>query len=298
MSVFGHGSTALHRRRSAARGAAFRRGGFPVAGRATVGIALVGVAFVLGGGVGVASAAPEADVATRFDKANEAFAAGRAPEAVRGYRAILQSDGVSAPLLFNLANAELRAGEIGPAVLDYERALALAPRDRDVQANLRQARRSANLALPEPGPVDQAVARLSADEWAHVASVALALACLAAVAVALARRGREPSPGLLRAARVGLVLGIAGCALGASASYAALRRLERGVVLGNEPALRLAPYPAATTSGRVKSGEVVAIERLHQEYALVRTEDGRSGWVASNDVGRIGDGLTAIVPTP
>jgi tetratricopeptide (TPR) repeat protein len=292
MSAFAHASIERRLRRIAAPAAARRRG---VAVPAIAAAALVVVALA---GVGVAFAAPDASAATRFDQANEAFAAGRAAEAVRGYRSILQTDGVSAPLLFNLANAELRAGEIGAAVLHYERALALAPRDRDVQANLRQARHSANLPLPELGPVEQAVTRLSADEWARLASAGLVLACLAAIAVALARRGRDPSPGLLRAARIGLALGIAGCLVGASAGYAALRRLERGVVLGAEPALRVAPYPAATTSGRVKSGELVAIERLHQEYALVRTEDGRSGWIAASDVGRIGDGLTTVVPTP
>ncbi len=48
---------------------------------------------------------------------------------------------VSAPALFNEANAAQRAGRVGPAILGYERARFLAPRDGAITQNLRVARK-------------------------------------------------------------------------------------------------------------------------------------------------------------
>src|SRR5208282_4339988 len=51
----------------------------------------------------------------------------------------------SAAGLYNLANSYARAGKPGMAVLNYERAILLAPNDPDIEANLRHVRESARL---------------------------------------------------------------------------------------------------------------------------------------------------------
>src|SRR5690606_3098390 len=80
---------------------------------------------------------PEQSAAQRFADANAAFAAGRYDEAIAEFRSIVETDGASAALLFDLGNACFRAGRLAEAILWYERARLLAPRDPDVAANLR-----------------------------------------------------------------------------------------------------------------------------------------------------------------
>src|SRR5271154_658018 len=48
--------------------------------------------------------------------------------------------GYSASALYNLANSFARAGKPGLAVLNYERARLLDPKDPDIEANLRHVR--------------------------------------------------------------------------------------------------------------------------------------------------------------
>ena len=72
--------------------------------------------------------------------AAHAAAAGDYPAAVRNYEQVLKRDGFSAPVLFNLGNAWLRLGKPARAILDYERALVLAPHNPAIEANLAAAR--------------------------------------------------------------------------------------------------------------------------------------------------------------
>src|SRR5580692_3330165 len=67
--------------------------------------------------------------------------------------------GYSAPSLYNLANSFARAGKPGLAVLNYERARLLDPKDPDIDANLRRVRESSGLPT-EPVRVLDRLARI------------------------------------------------------------------------------------------------------------------------------------------
>ena len=54
----------------------------------------------------------------------------------------------SAPALFNSGNAAQRAGRLGPAILDYERARLLSPNDSSIAHNLQLAREKGGVAAP------------------------------------------------------------------------------------------------------------------------------------------------------
>lgn len=223
--------------------------------------------------------------AQRFESANAAFAAGDFGAARDALAAIVASDGPSPAVLYNLGNASFRAGLIGEAVLSYERALLLAPRDQDIRANLRRVRKAAELPEPEAGAWTRVVHLLTADGWAWLASAALYLVCAVLLGLRLLRARGPASPargGLRYAVPALVVMGV----VAAAACAARLGERDRGVVLGNEP-LRVAPYPSATTASELAPGEVVRIERTHQGFSLVRTPAGRSGWLKDDAVASI-----------
>src|SRR5580693_8407134 len=84
--------------------------------------------------------------------AAHAAAGGDYRTAVRDYEQILDREGFSAPVLFNLGNAWLRLGDPARAILNYERALVLSPRSAAIEANLSAAQQRAGLAPQGAGP--------------------------------------------------------------------------------------------------------------------------------------------------
>ncbi|MDQ6624878.1 MAG: tetratricopeptide repeat protein, partial [Verrucomicrobiota bacterium] len=75
-----------------------------------------------------------------FAKGNEEYAAGKFREAIELYDGVVRDGQLSAALFYNLGNAWYRAEDLGRAILNYERALALQPRHPEALANLRLVR--------------------------------------------------------------------------------------------------------------------------------------------------------------
>lgn len=253
--------------------------------------AICGLAFLATSGAmatAVRAAGESTEPEARFAAANADLAAGQAARAIPIYRDILEHDGASPELLLNLGNASFRAGDVGGAVLAYERALLLAPRQAEVLANLRLVRREANLPADEPGLARWIADQLSMDGWAVgllAALTAMSIVLLAGLLRGDRVAGVRTTPTTARAAAI-LLLALAA---GAAAAWAVRwGELDRAVVVdGSEPFLRVAPYEAASRSTPLQSGQVVAIERRLPDFALVRTGDGRAGWAEARALARV-----------
>jgi len=82
--------------------------------------------------------------------ANQLYNTGSYAEAAQIYEQLLSQGMVNSSLYYNLGNSYLVQGDLGRAILNYQRAARLNPRDKDIQANLGIARaRSANDYVPE-----------------------------------------------------------------------------------------------------------------------------------------------------
>ncbi len=71
-----------------------------------------------------------------FQKGNEAYSRGDYAQAIAQYEQITETAGYAPSVLYNLANSYALSGQTGRAVLNYERALRLAPSDSDISGNL------------------------------------------------------------------------------------------------------------------------------------------------------------------
>ncbi|KPL19732.1 MAG: hypothetical protein AMJ92_02005 [candidate division Zixibacteria bacterium SM23_81] len=71
-----------------------------------------------------------------YQQANQAYGEGKFPEAIKTYEKILESGFTNGAVLYNLGNAYFKDNQLGRAILFYERAKRLLPRDQDVAANL------------------------------------------------------------------------------------------------------------------------------------------------------------------
>src|SRR3989304_5337713 len=75
-----------------------------------------------------------------FFQANQAYKSGNYEEASKIYSELIINGPVSGHIYYNLGNSSFRQGDLGAAILNYERAKTLIPRDADLAFNLGYAR--------------------------------------------------------------------------------------------------------------------------------------------------------------
>ena len=118
---------------------------------------------------------------TSSSEANQQFKSGDFAGAAAAYEKIIAAEGPRASVYYNLGNSYQQLKQYGPAILAYERARLLTPRDPDLLANLALARKAAT-AFEETGLhpwLDAVVNHLSRNEWSWlVAGARCFSACL------------------------------------------------------------------------------------------------------------------------
>jgi tetratricopeptide (TPR) repeat protein len=192
----------------------------------------------------------------------------------------IATSGYSAAGLFNRANACAREGKSGLAILNYERALLLAPNEADIAANLHFVRAKAGLPDAPENWFTRSLRYARPNTLAWLGSLGLVLAGMSLLLVRLYPQRRLA----LRS------LTFAGVLLVATAIGSAITmwpRVNEAVVISREAPARIAPVSAAEAAFKLHEGETVTMRAEHQDFALVQTSAGRSGWVAHADLARV-----------
>ena len=188
---------------------------------------------------------------------------------------------------FNLGNAYFKAGDVGLAILEYERARRWMPGDPDLVANLAYARSLAGatedsttwtrLAFP-------LAERYSTDRLLLAASVLYTLLMLALAAGRLRRtRGARP---VAVAAGVALVVVVPSLAF----RLATVDLAAAAVVVGKtEATVRFEPAAAGTEHFRAKPGTLLRVAAERAGWAQVVRADGRRGWIERDAIATVTD---------
>lgn len=191
----------------------------------------------------------------------------------------LEAPAYSAAGLYNAGNAAARAGELPRAILDYERALVLDPRDADTRANLRTVRARAGAASVAERDWRRSARIVSPGLVLRAGLLGLCLLGMALIARELLPRGRAP---LALTAGVGAALVL----LTLLDAFATAPLLDDAVAL-HACAASASPIAGGETLFTVSGGDTVAIEASHGEYWLIRDAQGREGWVARAALERV-----------
>lgn len=246
-----------------------------------------------------------------FAEGNADYEAGRYDEAIERFEALVAAGVVNGHLHYNLGNAYYRNGELGRAVLNYERALRLNPRDRDARENLALVRSMLKdkQFVSEPNRVTRSIIylhnNLSIDEMTVLASFTYVLFCLflvgfifreRSIVVAVYRRLSILSPGRLiglsRGQDLVLALGVL-LVLFATSAFSAYRKVAEkkdrsaAVILSREIPVFSSPTDDATLQFRVHEGTMVKVSEQRQDWVRIQLPGGLSGWISSESVERI-----------
>jgi tetratricopeptide (TPR) repeat protein len=220
-----------------------------------------------------------------FKTANQLYDAGKFAEAA-AYEKI---EPKSAHVFYNLGNACFRQDKLGLAILNYEKARRLSPRDPDILANLKFAEQRLGVedANKPPGAVQRFLRSIiesrTVNEWSGYELAGLWLTALAIGACIF-----------LPKLRTGFLIIAVACFVGLAASALALgqqvindHRSPQGIVIVTGAEARFAPLPESTVHFQLAEGTKVAIREDRGQWLLVERADGQQGWVKTGAVGRI-----------
>ncbi|MDP2359852.1 MAG: tetratricopeptide repeat protein [bacterium] len=220
----------------------------------------------------------------RFAAAQEAYQREDFPQAVQLWQSLLDEGYGGGELVYNLGNAHFRQGDLGRAVLNWERALLLDPRDRDARANLDLVRArladqfDPHVRLPLWDALDGLLARLPSALLAWATLIfALGAAGVGACRYVVPER-RLPAAGRLLLAML-MLPALAGLTL-LLLQDRRLSHRPRAVLLAPKVEVRAAPSPGATAQFDLHVGTTVVLLREgEQGWCEIELPDGRSGWV-------------------
>jgi hypothetical protein len=230
-----------------------------------------------------------------FANANAAYFRGDLAKAAAQYQRLVDASVQDPDVYFNLGLTRARLGQLGAAVLCFERSLWLRAGDAMVESELsavrarlggRRAEREGEATVQARPPMAQALVRpLSADflAWAL-------LACNALLFVLLLVRPRVR----WEAWRLGLAIAIplvalllVGSALGLAVKTGVFAEGESAIVLREGAELREGPDGKAQVRAVAHEGDGARSSQREGAFVHVQLAAGARGWIDQRDIGTI-----------
>jgi len=220
-----------------------------------------------------------------YQEADRAYRETHYQVAYDGYARLLGTGGADGHLLYNLGNAAFRLNQNGRAILFYERARLLLPRDADLKFNLGHAREQLRDVIPaSEGIVGTAFFWLDSLTLAELFwSFAAVNLLFWGILVARIFSRSEWTNSLLF-----LLLGawlLAGVSFGLK--WQQTRSDDRAVVLPTEVNVLAGPDSRDTLLFKLHEGTIVHYERSEEGWSLIRLPDGKRGWLRADSVEKI-----------
>ena len=236
----------------------------------------------------VVSSVLPADLDRLMMQGNDHYANLEFQAAISVYEKILSSGSTSTALHYNLGCAYFSLKEYGEAILHFEHARQLSPRDADVLHNLEYAKLflKDRFELPEPMPVIAWIKTLRQSlSMGELKLIEQILFLLLIIGIILYR--------LLDDHRLQRALGMSSVVLallflmmtGWLVDRVNTRGAQRGILLVEDAEITSAPIPGASTLFIIHEGTSGEILDATDSWYELRLDDGKTGWVMHEAVG-------------
>lgn len=223
-----------------------------------------------------------ADDKESFYAANSFYGQGNFNEAIKQYGSILESGLESGNLYYNLGNCYFKKGELGKALLNYEKARRLIPLDKDLESNYEYARSLikggavvSQKSLPA-GALDNLFGKFTVDGLTLMLS-ALFMLIFIGILISLFFRPFKKHA-LIFAAFLGLLF-IVGL-VGLRGKVAVLNK--EAIIIAARADARFEPMDKATTYFTLYEGMKVEVISSKDNWHKVRRQDNKSGWIENS----------------
>ena len=219
-----------------------------------------------------------------FSKANSLYRAEKYDQAASEYEGIVRGGLASGNLYYNLGNCYLKKGEVGRAILNYERSRSFMPRDSALLANHRYATslmKQRDMKPRTPPVVQRLNTNLTTGETITVFFLIYFAFALFFVLSLFVKRLWI----LLR------IIAMALCALTIFAIVPLASKIietdRSAIVVGSITDAKLEPLDDATTNFPLYEGMKVNLLKERKLWQKVKRPDGKVGWVKAGTVERI-----------
>lgn len=241
---------------------------------------------------------PETVPGRQAQQADSAYAADNFSLAERLYRESIAAEGTSSTICYNLGNAYYRQGNLGMAIVNYERALKLDPTNKDARINLDFVKGKITDRQIDSGSFvsnlwENIVMFFKADTWASIAIVLFALFLASALTYLFS------SVVLVKKLSFfgGLIIFLV-CALAVIISFAAANRMETdrfAIILPPSAQLSTTPREARNQSEEAfllhEGTKVEIVDSISSsadgKWFEVRVGQNERAWIKAADVERI-----------
>jgi tetratricopeptide (TPR) repeat protein len=221
----------------------------------------------------VSVAQAQAQAGPEFARANDEFAKGNFPEAIRGYESLVKQRQWSAPLFYDLGNAYFRTGEFGRAILNYERARILDPQQPETTPNLALAREQARALELQRQRVETLLEHVPTGRLVIGAAVGFWVLAFAGVVAVFSRRRSSVQIALALSGALTLIV----CA--ALTCQIENNRRNLAVVVEPDVRARVATADNAGTVLQLPPGSEVRVLSRRGDWAYAELPNNLRGWI-------------------
>ncbi|MCX7546474.1 tetratricopeptide repeat protein [Xanthomarina sp. F1114] len=223
-----------------------------------------------------------------FEQGNALYNEGDYDQAILKYEAILNNGEHSAALYYNMANAHYKLNHIAPSIYYYEKALQLAPNDKDIKNNAAFAKNmtiDAIDSVPEVG-LSRYLKNLSNtfsfDTWAKISIAFVLLFVLVFLSYYFAYSTAKKR--LSFVASMAFLI-IACLSLSLAFHKSNLDKKDRpAIVFVQESQVKSEPNLRSSEAFILHEGTKVQILDTVNNWKKIKLSDGKTGWIVKEDI--------------
>lgn len=223
-----------------------------------------------------------------FDKANQYYREGRYEEATDAYTRLVSDNHIRYEVYFNLANSYFKTGQLGPAILNYERARLLAPMDDDIRYNLRMAY---SKTVDKIDPIPQLfyqrwwqgwLSKMSPSNWAIIAVIMTWSTAAVGVIYLFARTVTRKRNAFFLALTLLFITLFAYYTSWSSNNM--IRGQQTAIVMSPSAYAKSSPTEKSTNLFLLHEGTRVDVLQLMKGWMQVRIANGTTGWMETGSL--------------
>jgi len=223
--------------------------------------------------------------------ANKLYTQKQYREAAEMYETIIKKEGAAPELYYNLGNAYIKSNELAKAILNYERALRIAPGYDDAKFNLAFANQKVidNVEMTDSfflkKWLNSLMKTLTSNGWFYT-SVTLFIIALIAFLVFVFGSSRLMRKSFFYVGVISMLISVG------SIIFSAIRKTQmenhrEAIIMSGVVVIKSAPDKSGTDLYQLHEGTKITIIETLGNWYEVRLGNGNVGWVEDNTVERI-----------
>jgi len=227
---------------------------------------------------------PPQDADSIFHKASLYYEASQYDEAIAQYSLLLKQGLESGPLFYNLGNCYFKKGEVGRAILNYERARRIIPSDGDLEANLNCAASFLQWTPRDDSapPYERLLKRLFGGLSLNGLIILLSIIYTSFMLILIARIYFK---GFRRYAMTPMVILIGLFILGSSSLYGRISTMgKEAIAVADLAEVKIEPFDRAPAQFTLYEGMKIRVMDSKREWIKIRTSDKRVGWIRASTI--------------